>query len=99
MHVGAGAFNCQEMAELGDTGLEPRTVNPCSDSTLRESADRSAAESGAVDVQSSDPDPDLAAVVEAWPTLPKAVKAGVMAIVRACDTDRGDRRDGDDEAS
>ena len=28
-------------------------------------------------------DPDLAAVVEAWPTLPEPVKAGILAMVKA----------------
>jgi hypothetical protein len=28
-------------------------------------------------------DPDLAAVMDAWPNLPEAIKAGIMAIVKA----------------
>jgi hypothetical protein len=28
-------------------------------------------------------DPDLAAVVEAWPTLPAAIRAGILAMVKA----------------
>jgi len=28
-------------------------------------------------------DPDLAAVVEAWPELPEALKAGILAMVKA----------------
>ena len=28
-------------------------------------------------------DPDLAAVVEAWPDLPEALKAGIVAMVKA----------------
>jgi hypothetical protein len=34
-------------------------------------------------------DPDLAAVVDAWDALPKAVRAGIVAMVRAS-TDRSD---------
>lgn len=30
-------------------------------------------------------DPDLAALAAAWPTLPEAVKAGIVAMVRACE--------------
>ena len=30
-------------------------------------------------------DPELAAVVEAWPTLPEAIKAGILAIVRCAE--------------
>ena len=29
--------------------------------------------------------PDLAAVVEAWPRLPAAIRAGIIAMVRACE--------------
>jgi hypothetical protein len=28
-------------------------------------------------------DPDLAAVVDAWPDLPEAIKAGMLAMVKA----------------
>ena len=28
-------------------------------------------------------DPDLAAIVTAWPTLPEAIRAGIVAMVRA----------------
>jgi hypothetical protein len=28
-------------------------------------------------------DPDLAAVVDAWPNLPEAIKAGIVAMVKA----------------
>jgi hypothetical protein len=28
-------------------------------------------------------DPDLAAVVEAWPELPEALRAGILAMVKA----------------
>jgi hypothetical protein len=31
----------------------------------------------------SKPFPDLTSVVEAWPTLPEAIKAGILAMVRA----------------
>jgi len=30
-------------------------------------------------------DPDLAAVVEAWPKLPEAIKAGILAMIRAAE--------------
>ena len=37
------------------------------------------------DTRHSEPvDTDLAALVDAWANLPEAVKAGVMAMVRAC---------------
>ncbi len=30
-------------------------------------------------------DPDLAAVVAAWPDLPEAIKAGILAMVKAAE--------------
>jgi hypothetical protein len=35
------------------------------------------------DNRQSDPDLDLAAVAEAWPKLPEAIKAGILAMVKA----------------
>ena len=34
-------------------------------------------------VTAADEDPELAEVADAWPTLPRAVRAGVLAMVRA----------------
>jgi hypothetical protein len=34
-------------------------------------------------------DPDLAAVVTAWPSLPEAIRAGILAMVRASAPDQG----------
>jgi hypothetical protein len=33
-------------------------------------------------------DPDLAAVAEAWPDLPEAIKAGIVAMVKAASPER-----------
>ena len=58
-------------------------------------ANQSGAESGALGAQSNanpvnathcEPKPidsDLAAIIAAWPTLPEAMKAGILAMVRA----------------
>ena len=43
----------------------------------------SGAECGALGAQGAQGDAGLAAVVDAWPTLPEAIKAGILAIVRA----------------
>jgi hypothetical protein len=40
------------------------------------------AESGAVGAQNTPIDPDLAEVIRAWPTLPEATRAGILAAVR-----------------
>ena len=50
---------------------------------LRHADNRSAAQFGAVGDENRSIDPDLAAVIEAWPTLPEAVKAGILAMVNA----------------
>lgn len=72
---------------MGQGGLEPasagRAVTTCGDNNFREPAngpDRaSAAACGAVVA----PDPALRRVVEAWPTLPKPVRAGIVEMVKA----------------
>ncbi len=43
----------------------------------------SGAESGALDARKVESQPDLAMVIEAWPNLPAAIRAGILAIVRA----------------
>lgn len=47
--------------------------------------DQSGADSGARKAREAALPPELAAVVDAWPTLPAAIKAGVLAMIR---TDR-----------
>ena len=44
---------------------------------------QSGAESGALAAREAPMDPALAAVIEAWPTLPEAIKAGILAMIRA----------------
>ena len=41
------------------------------------------AECGALPATATAADADLAEVIAAWPTLPRAVRAGVLAMVRA----------------
>ncbi|MFH1998074.1 MAG: hypothetical protein ABIK28_00270 [Planctomycetota bacterium] len=41
------------------------------------------AECGAVDAQSDPIDADLLAIIDAWPVLPEAVKANIVAMVKA----------------
>jgi hypothetical protein len=43
------------------------------------------AKSGALQAQKVPFDPDLAPVVEAWPKLPIAIKAGILAMVRVAE--------------
>ena len=41
------------------------------------------AESGALTVGNANIDPELASLIDAWPTLPDAIRVGIMAMVRA----------------
>jgi len=41
------------------------------------------AESGALAPQTTAIDPSLAAIIDAWPMLPEAIRAGILALVRA----------------
>jgi len=52
---------------------------------LRQSPKQGEAESEAVCRNSAPFDPELAAVVEAWPTLPEPIKAGILAMVQAAE--------------
>lgn len=46
-------------------------------------ADQSGAESGALGALDGPFDADLATVIEAWPGLPDAIKAGILAMIGA----------------
>ena len=46
-------------------------------------AAESGAESGALDAESRSEDPELGTIIDAWPTLPDALKAGILAMIRA----------------
>lgn len=46
-------------------------------------SDQSGAQSGALSAREAPLDPELAAVVDAWPALPAAIKAGILAMIRA----------------
>lgn len=67
---------------LGEAGPEPHHVTGSNDKDLRESAHPRAAKPDASRAHSGADAPDLAAIVEAWPTLPAYVKGRVVALVR-----------------
>ena len=46
-------------------------------------SDQSGAKSGALAAREAPSDPDLAELIDAWPTLPEAIRAGILAMVRA----------------
>lgn len=44
---------------------------------------QSGAESGARDTDSSPVDSDLTKIIHAWPDLPQAIRAGILAMIQA----------------
>jgi hypothetical protein len=74
---------------VGDTGLEHLAKTPAKP----KDSGRGGAESGAVSPgfgpkpspAASSQDPDLATVAAAWPHLPEAIKADIVAVVKAAD--------------
>ncbi|MCZ6736103.1 MAG: hypothetical protein O7C65_09965 [Planctomycetota bacterium] len=52
-------------------------------SELRDVIDLGGAESGAVGDKSGLADPDLQHLIDAWPDLPEAIRAGIVAMVNA----------------
>jgi hypothetical protein len=66
-------------AKVGGTGVEL----PQENTGNTEIRNQSGAESGALGAREAPLDPDLLAVVDAWPALPESVKAGILAMIRA----------------
>jgi hypothetical protein len=56
--------------------------NPLQDNELGNPADASAAAGAAIEGNSALIDPDLAAVVNAWPTLPETIRRQIAATIR-----------------
>ena len=64
---------------MAGTGLELPPENAGKTGVL----DQGGAESGALGAREAPLDADLAAVVDAWPALPDAIKAGILAMIRS----------------
>jgi hypothetical protein len=64
---------------MAGTGFEPAQESPGNSP----SAIQSDAKSGAFGAEYCPCDADLAVVVEAWPSLPEALRAGILAMIRA----------------
>jgi hypothetical protein len=84
---------CRPAALAGEAGdvivdvAVDRIVHPDAECPKRNRAKQSRAGTGrvgphlATDICQTDP--DLAAVIDAWPALPEVVRAGILAMVRA----------------
>jgi hypothetical protein len=80
----ANSLDVRISAAMGVSGVLPVGLESSHEITGNSSGvPRSGAESGAVRSQNGLIDADLAVVVDAWPTLPEAIKTGILAMVRA----------------
>lgn len=81
---------------VGTAGVEPESLSPDSQSACAESTNPRGAESGALSPDSAPephseapgdtpPDADLQAVIAAWPSLPEAARARILAVVKAAE--------------
>lgn len=70
----------QSMAVVRE-GFEAVSLTANADNSLQQTPIRGEAESEAVSPNSGPMDADLAAVFDAWPTLPEAIKAGILAMI------------------
>lgn len=68
-------------AALGATGLEPGGARGGNSKGLENPHSESGADSGAESAISAPNDPGLQTIIDAWPALPPAVKADVLAMV------------------
>jgi hypothetical protein len=67
-----------QVVKADGEGFDADSVTSCIANSLSQSQDSGEAESEAVSGDSG-----LRAVVDAWPALPAAIKAGILAMIRA----------------
>jgi len=79
--AGAGDGIRTHDVQLGK--LTPPGRNPLPRNDLQKPADSMCAPVRAPNTPDATADPDLAAVVSAWPGLPEALRAGILAMVKA----------------
>ena len=70
---------CIDEWSRGESNSRPGSREVSSDKGLGAVGKQGAAESAAVD----EPDADLHALIEVWPTLPPAMRAGIMVMAKA----------------
>jgi hypothetical protein len=74
-----GLPNLVENQPMGVTGLE----QPAKSSANAAEMVQGGAESGALGVENTPVDAQLASVVEVWPKLSEPIKAGILAMIQA----------------
>jgi len=89
----ARGWHRRQIGKLGGAGFEPATPvqNPRENRVISEPAaqipahsDAKTAQNGPQPASEATPlDADLQALIAAWPTLPDAIKAGILAMVKA----------------
>ncbi len=72
---------------IGELGFEPSKANsqPLQSKKLRSAQKATGGNTGGREPETGNSAPDLAKVIEAWPSLPEPVKAGILAMVQAQD--------------
>ena len=83
----ADASGCDHLrdGQVPPAGLEPDDVTPSAPEDLRQTPNQRAAECAAVGDDLPPIDPELAQVIEAWPTLPPAIREAILAMLRAAE--------------
>ena len=81
------AGGCTEVRNplAGVDGNRTDSLNHPAGNTLRDSVFGSAAECAAVGDDLPPLDPELASVIEAWPTLPQAIREAILVMLRAAE--------------
>jgi len=78
------AFHRQISCSADGEGFEPTSKASGKQGVAAESG----ANSGAPDAQNGLKYPELGAILDAWPTLPEPIKAGILAMVRTAGIER-----------
>jgi len=71
----------------GGHGTRTDSVNACGSNGLRQPENQFGTETGTLQANSGPIPPDLQVVIDAWPTLPEAIRADIVAMVRTAGGD------------